>query len=301
MRAVIGGGISGLIWCLYNPRYLLFAEMLGGQLSNSWTGPRLLHDGSNNRRLLRDLRIPIREADCRVGYFIEGKVVGRCPNELRVMYYKKSRGLSGPTEVPDSVMSEGSNLIHHLVVNWPDLMDRLKAKVRNWIREDVRSIRDGIINDKKHGQCEHLIWTPPLPILFKVLNIPIPPLEASDKRFVKVENFRDFDLNDFDYVYIPGPEFDYHRVTKVPKGIVLEWTGPEPDPDLSRYDVIRDRMLKGVQIVPSEINPYSCGIPEYIKLFGRFAEWKHRIKIGDTVNTAVRFKGRNRSGPTLTT
>lgn len=289
---VVGGGLSGLIWCLFHPHWHLVSEEIGGQMSDPWMGPRLLHDNPENRLLLETLGLPEHSGSTTIGYFIDGRVIRHCPQEDRERYFRKSRCLDTSVAVPASAMSDGQSTIHHLKVDWAEMVSRLEKRAKWTIRENVRSLEGRSINGEH--PYDNLVWTPALPLLFRSLGEEVPPVfRANGKKFVLVTDFCDFDFGGFDYVYIPGPEFAYHRATRVPGGVCVEYTLPSEDscPLPSRFSVSRYKWVPGLQLVPLEDRSVLEGLPQEITLLGRFSEWDHRIKIEDVVEKSRRFPG----------
>jgi len=82
------------------------------------------------------------------------------------------------------------------------------------------------------------------------------------------------DFEDYDYVYVSETQFAFHRITKVPGGVVFEYKGN----NIKSLECEKDRVeMKVGQLVQNDINIDF----KYVKFFGRYANWRHNVLVND--------------------
>jgi hypothetical protein len=288
-RYILGGGIAGLITAFYNQDCIIISDNIGGQMADTGLGPRILEANEFSTTLLNDLgyeNIPTKTA--KVGYMVWGQYLDSLTEELKLEYYKKSRYLSELKEAPKSVMSDGKKEIVYYDIDWNDLINRLIGRIEQepilGKIEDIDVINQ-VITIAGMGEFKYskLINTLPAPLFFNRL-AKIPPEEKLTyvpKTFIITDPF--FNMKDFDYVYFPGDEVNYHRVTKLNSGkVAVEYTIPE-----HKHDVLEDWPDAEAKTIPAgQIQSGKPGYIENVYYIGRFGCWDHDLKTDDIVAQA---------------
>lgn len=295
MNYVIGGGISGLIFAFYNRDYRVITSDVGGLMKNNLMGPRLLQVNEWNKRLLDDLNMEANIKTARIGYFYGGKLHDTCSEDMRVMYYMKSRKVS-KQEVPESVMSEGKNTIEYYDIDFNELITKLTKHTTLILGTVKRITRSHILLFDTHQKLKynHIVSTIPAPTFYLIYyNNSKEHRENSDKKsqlkflnklfiMVDIKYVKD-QLGDFDYVYFPESKYPYHRITRVSDTeAVVEFTGIDEKPKL--FPEIAKKYIEIGQIQSGSVETF-----ENIMFLGRYAEWNHKIKIQDVVKKSIEF------------
>lgn len=293
-KFILGGGIAGLITAYYNPEYTIISDNIGGQMGDTGLGPRILEVNEWSTLLLEDLgygTVPIKTA--KIGYMFRDRYLLELTAGMKENYYKKSRFLDKIMEVPNSVMSDGKKEIRYFDIDWNvligKLIDGIKTDAILCKVEDIDVVNQVITVD---NVCEYeydtLITTLPAPLFFNKL-AKVPPEEklvSVPKTFIITKEF--FDMNDFDYVYFPGDDVEYHRVTKIGNGLVaVEYTTTR-----SQEDILNEwpNAINSKHIPFAQIQSGKTGHIENVYYVGRFACWDHGIKTDDVVLQANLLK-----------
>jgi len=148
---VIGGGISGLIFCYYNPEFYLITDSLGGLLKQEGKfGVMTLWDTPETRKLLKDLDIEVKPYKAEIRYFFNGKIYEVAPDVLRREYIQKKMGqLAHKIDFADLALStDETNYIPALKVDFDVLMEKLLHEVesrKNYMIATISEIRDDSI------------------------------------------------------------------------------------------------------------------------------------------------------------
>jgi len=292
-KYILGGGIAGLITAYYNPQYTIISDKIGGQMADTGLGPRILEINDNSTKLLYDLgfeKIGMKVAS--VGYMINGRYISNLDNEQKINYYMKSRCLESRKNIPSSIMSDGKKHIRYWDIDWNDLIYRLMDGIQSTpiigkishINTEKKKLKvDGITLE-----YDTLVSTIPAPLFFKLANEkPYKELTFVNKTFIIVPEF--FDMKHFDYVYFPGPDVEYHRVTKLDNDrFAIEYTTHRSSEDILGEwpDALNVKTLFAGQIQSGEIK-----VIDDVYYIGRFGCWDHDIKTDDVVFQANLLKG----------
>ena len=90
-------------------------------------------------------------------------------------------------------------------------------------------------------------------------------------------------FEDYDYVYVSEPQFDFHRITKVPGGVVFEYKGS----NVKSLECEKDRVeMKVGQLVQNDTKVDF----KYVEFFGRYATWNHGIKTNELLKQLYETK-----------
>lgn len=293
MKVIIGGGISGLIAAFYNEDYFLISKDIGGQMVNNFLGPRILEIDEYSEMFLDDLGIEKVEKVAKIGFMDSEEVKTESDSDFRLKYYLKSRCLDKALNIPDSIMSQGKNYINYYDVDWNYVVDKIKSKIKDKIINSNVSYIDVesntlLLDDGRIIEYEDIISTIPAPIFYKLINETAGvEFKFIPKLFIVVDKIN-IDMKNFDYVYCLGNN-KFHRITKINDNkYAIEYTTKE------RYEnIIKNwypspktycQVLYG-QIVSGKVDSF-----DNISFVGRFAEWKHGIKINNVIERFVRGK-----------
>ncbi|MHB8483648.1 MAG: hypothetical protein ACYDBV_13120 [Nitrospiria bacterium] len=311
---ILGGGIAGLCYALYNPDHIVLTDRVGGGFSAPFQlGPKFLHRTPKTKQFLKDIGV-IRDVPVKtvkVGFYYDDAIHSHNTDENRRAYFEKTRGVSG-SETYKSSMSEGS-----------EEFDAYDMDVEKIVNAVFNVVKDRVIIGKvsgvdlknkivKYGYCsstqplneplqhpvvvddlmrfEKLVVTVPRPVFCYMIG------QADEaKRFVsypttflKSEHLpvdlhpvqKDFEK--YDYVYFSQKEFPFHRVTKIPGGFCLEYKG-------DWFGLLKGAgglfTLKIGQLIQRTDNMV---YPDSVKFFGRYAEWRHSIKTRELIDELIK-------------
>jgi hypothetical protein len=275
---ILGGGISGLLYSYFNPQFRVITDVVGGQMNSSFSlGPRLLHSTELTREFLDELNLlnVFPEKKIKVGFFYDNRLHETIDEENRKKYFEKTRGISS---VYDSSMSGGKNEFKAFVIDEKILIGRLITD--RIIFDKIKSIdlKNKILVGKEKYHFSKIVSTIPRP-LFCMLAGDKP--EAKKFRYITTSFVKrnelpaSFDKDEFmkfDYVYFPGNEYDFHRITVLSDGFCFEYKNM---PNFFIPESEKFAFLPYGQLIEKEDKK------EYknVEFFGRFAEWRHSIRM----------------------
>ena len=248
----------------------------------------------------------------RIEYYEAGRVSSIPSDEFRLKYYIKSRCLTGDKiEIPETVMSENKNSIDYYEISHVKLAgvlaEKLKKEQRIFLgRVQQVHLEDKLINFKPDDgdtvtmSFNKLVNTAPFPIFFKLCN-PLTKLqegfEFEPKYFINADKhdfWRYLGNEEYEYIYFADDDLPWHRITVGRTECVIECTGEEP------YDYFFEmckkyewdaQHLKVGQIKQSydtlNIKMNGGDEPNYVRMLGRYGQWKHEIKTQQVVAQAV--------------
>lgn len=279
---ILGGGISGLLEAYFNPDAILISDQIGGQLkSNFQLGPKYLHVDEISKQFFKELNIvpPIRKI--KIGFFYDDDIHSENTEENRKRYFKKTRSLSSEPYV--SSMSGNLSEFDSFDIDLEKIIDILKNRIKNQIvLEKITKInlnKKEIITEKNKYKYNDLISTIPLNVfLFLSNNSEIAKhFVSSPTTFIfskSLEHCPFQNFQSFDYVYVSEPNFDFHRITKVPNGVVFEYNSDT----IKTLKTEEDRVIMKVgQLIQNDVKIEI----ENVKFSGRYGSWKHNIKINN--------------------
>ena len=298
-KYILGGGITGLVTAFYNPEYTLITDQVGGQMSVKGMGPRLLEVNDNSAMLLEDLgydTVNIKTAT--VGYVQDGKELDSLTEAQRKAYYMKSRCLEDAASVPPSVMSDGKKELKYFDIDMSDLVTKIFALITNKIIlgkaikiDTENQTLEVELTEKKTSKLdyEHLVSTIPAPLFYKLSGLkPEEKFETIPKSFIIVAE-QNIDMRGYDYIYFPGKECEYHRISKVGNGLVsIEYTSKKVLSYFSRkWNHI---MRKSYRIDNGQISKGKINEIKNVSFIGRYACWDHDLKTDDVVQQAKEMR-----------
>ena len=285
---VIGGGPSGLIWALYHPEYVVFTDKIGGQFNAPFQlGPKYLHKTEYTEKFLKDLNIfgEVNTKIVKVGFFYDGKINPKNTEENRKLYFEKTRGLSD-TVVYKSSMSEGNEEFEAFDIDIEDIIKHIYQKIKSRVIvskvSKVDMVFKEVITENATYPFDNLVVTIPKPIFCRMIE-----QEEEAKQFVSypttfIRSDIKGGLGEFDYVYFSQKETPFHRVSKIPNGeYCFEYKGD----DVEKVETEIDRfVLKIGQLVQRKD---TITYPQYVKFLGRYANWKHSIKMKEVLEETL--------------
>ena len=302
---ILGGGINGIIAAHFMRDYTVISPDIGGQMSVSWAGPRLLHTHSNNEKLLNSVSYGSFAAKTyKIVYYYCEKTKGNLWHdtidaENKLTYWLKSRCLDSDSDselVPAaSSMSDGNNTLQAFDIDWARLISLLAESMSSrWIKAKVTNIdtENKVIHVENGNKIKYdqILSTIPAPLLFKLTNQKTSQLfEAKPKVFMKVPNSSQFSRilptipEGCDYAYIVKTPPAYHRLTKFENCVIVEFTGEEfieIVEALATRHSFEQFVQPNAQIIPTK---EKIEHPKDITPLGRYAEWNHGLKIQDVV------------------
>jgi hypothetical protein len=294
MKIILGSGISALIYAYFNKDYFIIGERIGGQMNAPFElGPRYLHKSSDKIiKFLDELEVEYKNDIIRVGYIDDSGFIESPDQKFREKYYMKSRGVKTLEGFDSSVMNSNKSEFEILRVNFKDMILKLFMKLSDRIYEgkvnkiDLKNkTLEANSKDKElFFKYENLVSTIPLNIFSKISELGLN-LESYDMSYCFLKQCP-IDLKSFDYVYDCRSSRDYHRITKVDNGFVLDFFGSknifEPK---SEFKVGENLViLKDSQIVPlkEEVKVND------IKFVGRYGKWDRHIKIENVIEESFK-------------
>lgn len=289
MKAILGGGISALIFAFYNKDYFVLSEQIGGQMNSSFDlGPRYLHNKPCVIDFLKSLDIPVKESKIRVGYLDDSGWVENPNLEFRQKYYMKSRGVKDLTGFDPTVLNTNMSEFPICEVDFKNLILKLFEKVADRIYgrnvDKIDLVEQRIYAQDLTFKYDKLVSTIPLNIFSKLANLNIK-LESTSMAYCLVPEIL-FDLKQFDYVYDNRSDTCFHRMTRTKRGIVCDVL----EENLEIFKQVTSlpytiTILKNSQIISLEKDFELSGHPE-IRFLGRYGAWHRRFKTETVIEEA---------------
>ena len=322
---ILGGGPAGLVAAYFLKDHKVIDKNPLGQLNTPFVpGPRLLQYTPDMLKLIKSV---IQESGLEksikpiivtaiIGYEQDGQYATKPTVDFKEKYTKLTRDKD---RKEDSYLSEGKTKIRHIV--FKDLKEDSYVfffkKLKELLEDRNQIIKASVIEIKKiEGQytiiyegenakgvitqCNNLISTLNLKILQKLYPnlvsrmskaIPNFNLDITTKSFYKCAYNNEADItlrSKFDYIYsISGL---YTRKTYFPEYIVYESTRMILD-SLREHKIEGNEVKMKVEDLPIQIkNSMKLDQFEGIKFLGRYAEWNHKIKLNEVVESLVNIK-----------
>lgn len=308
---VLGSGISALAYLFYHSdAFALAGDQVGGLFASAKNlGPQYVWKTPSTTRFLTDMGYidPSGKAPSaatrviRTGYWWRGKI-NRVEDlndsdllEIRRLYSLKTRG----TEPRDSHMSDGKSSFEIYDVPVDELVADLLKRVEMRLVY-VRATSVDMVNRSvyAHGHeteyhYDKLVSTVPAPILLKLVSNEAlaEKLKAFHKVYERGEETteveeqlsihnRGFADEMIEYVYVPDSHYDFHRVRCVGENeFVREYT-LKNDAHVANFPKTALIQKRGQIIGGHEILKQ---LPSSIKPLGRYAEWRHGIRLEDVL------------------
>ena len=308
---VLGSGASALAYLFYNPdSFALAGEQVGGLFAQAQNlGPQYIWKTASTTRLLKDMgyfdegseMTKVTVQMVRIGYLWKGKITRLQDLEIddrrdiQRLYALKTRGIAPKA----SFMSDGKSEfeIYSLPVDAliAELLRRVslrlvlqKASEIDMYNKVVRIENNGPKALPTFIPYDKLVSTIPAPVLLKLIGneSEVTRLRAFDKVYEKTAAYYPFEHvlcsgGEFDYVYVAGDEYPFHRVRKLDDRLVVReftlidgYSGPKfPESVLTQK---KGQIVSGHEVLESLP-------PDSVECYGRYAEWKHGIRLEDVL------------------
>lgn len=276
-RIILGGGVAGLLQAYFNHDAIIISDQIGGQFSSKFQlGPKYLHVDEASKRFFKEMNVEPDIKKIKIGFYYDGALHSENTEENRKRYFEKTR--SSSSEPYLSAMTANKTEFDSFDIDVDALIEILRTKINNEIilervtKIDLKNKKISTIS--REIEYSNLISTIPMNVFLFLCGKPnlAKQFQAYPTTFILTD--RQHSFQDFDYVYFSEQYFPFHRVTKIPKGYVFEYKGD----DIHKTSFEKDRVVMKVgQLVQNDIKiDFEC-----VKFFGRYAEWKHHIKVND--------------------
>jgi len=277
---IIGGGIAGLILGYFNPKVTIITENFGGQFSTPFPlGPKYIHKDRYSTRFMKELNLNPEVKTIKIGFYYNKRLHNKNTIENREKYFKKTRSSE---EIYKTSMSADLTEFEAFDIGPNEIIDILTKKIKNDILiKKVQKINysDKTLKTISSEKYNKLYVTIPKNIFLFLSGHPeiAKEFESHPTTFILVSKKNKYILKGFekfDYVYFSEPKYPYHRVTKVEQGYVFEYRG-------DKIAKMKGEIDRHVMYVGQLIENQNKMKFEDITFFGRYAEWKHGIKVND--------------------
>jgi len=294
-KYIIGGGLSGLIWAYYNPEFKIISPEVGGKLAREGMANTIfLHACEDTERLLIDTGTEYEKSTRRIKYFKGGKVMEKITEQDKLALIRKKM-MDVAFEPKDFNLSTGDYYIDTFEIDFQELIQKLSDGA-SFVKDEVIRITDkAIVSDTTSYTYDEIVSTIPADIFWELYHRkPDPEIELASgaTTFVLCDRIiDDIDPESFSVMYFVDDEYQQARVVTRNRGegpFLYEFPGQLP-PDVVASlvpggpDSVVDYWIDPRSVIMTNLNNVS---PERILFAGRFANWDHRIKIGDVVRQA---------------
>lgn len=311
---IIGGGLAGLITAFYNPQYTIIDPLPTKSLGKFQRGPEIIWNTVETRQLLNDLNININIKTIKVGFIGElNCILDECTDMMKACYYGKSRCFNIPVLPSERSLSEQKTSIEVIDMSFKTLIEELS---RNLIMlpSSVTRInlmtREICLDSNDWRRFKTLISTIPAPIFSELVNGKKLQMQSytyrwSSKIFSLITNLYDNEIiddisydNNYDIIYDCRFNSPFSRFTKIDNNTYVAEFNVDKNKFIEIVDNITSRNIeKNYHFqhygqITSDRN-ISDIIDEGLYFVGRFAKWKHGIKLQDIIANARYLGGQN--------
>lgn len=308
-KYILGAGLSGLVFRLYNPDYELVSEDIGGLYRESpFSGVIVLHDSGETRSLLRDLKLPLVKGDIRLAFIRDGQVLPMTEMTEDERYFACLKKVVSHVTVgaesfdrPRLVSTDfctGTEYMEILQVNNLELLERIKERL-DFRQGKVLGIDTGSFTLGHRENIipfEEVVSTLPAPTfwkLYKGKGVEVPEIKSLPVTVVEtVYSPPDLDFSPVgrtDNLTIFAPELclPYVRICRLNGKTYYEFTGK-----VSPEEIRQVLQTPNYEVMVSEtgriLDNFNNFPPPSVRFLGRFATWSHKDCIEDVVATALR-------------
>ena len=319
---VVGSGLSGLIVAneLQNAGFSVSVleknSRPGGLMNTKNSGVHYLHATKAAINYYKQYADEVAVRRVETGCYIDGKcssyprvlrkMTGQQRNNIIVQYYEKTRHRKASAvnmqkqKVMNAVYSRKQSS-DYAIKNTNEIIAALSAGLNISYNTKVEHIdieKMHIYSDK--GTCEYdaLVNTIPLSVFSSLSDINT---HCEYEPLLFVEAVNSVEKHDYDWCYFPESSITFHRVSFVGKKLYIEAT---TESTIDRVlDDARNIFGSNVQLVSSRVltpghiieSSYTNGIIQELESLGvfsvgRYAQWKHNVKIDDVVVSREKLK-----------
>lgn len=281
MNVILGGGITGLIYCYYHKDHFILTDQIGGQMNSSFDlGPRYLHHKSRHViDFLKSLEIPIENKIIKVGYLDDNGWIENTTLDFRQSYFMKSRGTNIISGFEPTVLNTNVKEFSVCNIDFKDLITKLFCKISHRIYTSqitkIDLVEQLIISKDSTIKYEKLVSTIPLNVFCKLSDTKQDLESISMSYCLMSQDF--FDLKNFDFIYDNRTTSKCHRMTKCKKGIVCDVLEKNLDDFKKTNNVLEYKTISNSQIISLDKDFEIKDHPE-IKFIGRYGAWNRKYK-----------------------
>jgi hypothetical protein len=302
-KFILGSGISSLIFKFYNQEYKIISpdNKAGGQLTSH---PQLLttfyvHNTSETKLLLEELKIPYKEKRLKIYYYYYGKVLESLTSEQRSRFIKGKLQECGY----DSNSVEVNNLNLSVSNNYLDILDcDVNKLIEKLTPKDIIQGSVKLINNNRkffvYQDKDKQLITQPYDML--ISSIPANQffnltynyraeyyLNYLPSTFISSKQKPWFMTDDNAIYYVLDDNLIFNRVQKFGNEYIYETTGlPTEEEIIKQIPEITNQEKRYVGLIKDEdVRNF-----KYIKFIGRNACWNSNIKIQDVIKYSLEFK-----------
>lgn len=300
MKAILGGGISGLIYHRFHPEYKIISPDIGGLLRNEFTF--LLHDTIPTRMLLEDLRLPIKSYEVKIGFYHNGLISNyQNPDLAKSIVAKKMTNWNVSPDydvLKDRTISfdyvHSGNISTMLEIDTKELIHRLTPNYENIIEGSVILLTPKFISytdsgEEKTSDYDSIVSTIPAPIFFeKIFNrelglrfsyIPV--------TYCVVDKCPSCFNDNYHLIYYDNSK-SFTRVTKTNNKYAIEFTGMISRETAQQFI---EEPIQKVFTIPFGRIVNKVDLPKWdkVKFLGRFSEWKWGLTTEHIIKQSLEF------------
>lgn len=322
-KFILGSGISGLIWKLYNPEYEVISPIITRpgtdiKVVDPFVRSKMIwtHDTPETRQLLVDLGWKTPEKmikKSKIGYYDNGVIRDKLTPELKAVLVAKKmtpwneniqeikENKENSPRLSLSAGEEMTNFMNVLDVDHGEMIYRLQQRcptTHGYVGE-ITATHIGITNAPPtqdsgyiYQSYDHLVSTIPAPLFEKAWYAGNPDVDSSLKleslpiTFVTTKSKPNEYDGDYEMIYMDDT-LAPTRMSKLGLIYCLEFTG-----DISRETIEKMypelRIRDYWQLPQGRIKSQTLTPPEKVTFSGRFATWNHSITMEHVVNEAIK-------------
>ena len=283
MNFILGGGITGLTVALY---FKTFTVLTKGKGQDAFpVGPKILRKTnsvdsfiekfiSKNRKEGEDL---LKSRIYKCGYFIKGKFTDKITKAQKEEYLKKTRGLNWKDYIDSGMNNEITEVegydMRDIYINLLNNFDLKTRRVFLNIKKisSKRSVISGvnpIHKDVRMALIYNKVINTLPSLLFNFLIEGEFGYKTNSQIYICLVQSKKFadDMGEFDFVYFPGSNFPFYRITKISDSGNL---------------TIESR----VPFLPKRDLPFECKVLKFTQLpFGKIAEDLEPMEVENIVH-----------------
>jgi len=306
MNYILGGGVAGMTLALYLKDFKIFDANPMGQLNSKYIlGPRLITKDEYTKEFFNTFTMSysLDVATAYVGYESDGQISRDPDHDFKKKYSLITRGHS---DYEQSFLSSGQNAIEHYIFKGVDdsygaLFRIIEERLRNNSRFIYRNVEKIDIKDRTVHTSnivynyDNLVNTLNFKIFRKLLvnNTQLwkDKLETELKCFYVTEYTAEDRKLAKDYYYIYSVDGEYTRRTFQHDHVIYETVQPHQSPTVNGATINGAGIIEKIENIPIQIKKSlniknAKGIP----MFGRYAQWSHRIKFNDSLAEVERVR-----------
>jgi len=306
---IVGGGITGLIWAFYHPRFKIFTPLVGGQFSKKQLV--LLHDTVETEKLMKDLGLTAKKRAVKLGFYYKGWVHDYQNEKINEIVIKKKmtewdKPLSNLKTTSSSMSTadiDDLQILNILDVDLNEVIKKLEttAKIVNAIVTEINptSVITKLEPDSKDFQYvkyDKLVSTIAAPYFWKTWKGPANfnslQFEALPTTNVEIKECPQYFDSDYDIIYYDD-SVPFSRVSKMENSYVIEFTGEVPEQwckemtEKASLTMLNRNVVKFGRIFE---NVKNSSPSKNIVFSGRFSQWKYGIVVEHVIKQALSTK-----------